>query len=345
MKKSVVYIVHTAFWVLYFLLLLLIIAAATKGFSSNIPFGYIAKVGFSFVVIPSVITFYLCYFYLFTKYIKTKKIVSSLVYAILFSVGSALVGGLFLSLLFGLDMMFKGGISSFLAQLFSMVLIGLLAGVMSIIINGFITWYDEIKLKEELIIKNHQIELALVKAQLDPHFLFNTINNIDALILKDPKIASEYLNKLSDILRFMLFETKAQRIDLSKEIEYIEKYIALQKTRTANESFVHFTLNGNLSNQVIPPMLLISFIENAFKHTANKKIENAITISLNIDDKTIVFECENKYNPKNKIQIEHSGIGNNLIRKRIELLYPQKHNLSIINLNNSYRVTLTLIND
>jgi LytS/YehU family sensor histidine kinase len=184
----------------------------------------------------------------------------------------------------------------------------------------------------------------LVKSQLDPHFLFNTINNIDALLLKDPEVASEYLNKLSDILRFMLYETKTEKIALSKEVEYIEKYIALQKTRTSNDNFVHFTLNGNGSNQLISPMIFIPFIENAFKHTSNKKNENAISISLAIEENRIVFVCQNIYD-ENKLQLNTNGLGNSLIRKRVELMYPEKHQLSITKQDAWYTVKLILNND
>ena len=97
----------------------------------------------------------------------------------------------------------------FVAMTLFIAFIAFIAGVIALVIRGFITWVDEIKLKDELKQKNHETELALVKSQLDPHFLFNTLNNIDVLILKDQKVASEYLNKLSDIMRFMLFETKA----------------------------------------------------------------------------------------------------------------------------------------
>ena len=88
--------------------------------------------------------------------------------------------------------------------------------------QGFITWIDEINMKEELSLKNNEIELALVKSQLDPHFLFNTINNIDVLISKNATAASNYLNKLSEIMRFMLYETKTEKIFLAKELLYIE---------------------------------------------------------------------------------------------------------------------------
>ncbi|OYU80312.1 MAG: hypothetical protein CFE23_09600 [Flavobacterium sp. BFFFF1] len=345
MKKSFVFVIHLGFWVAYFFLLFVILAAATMGFSSGISPGYLAKVGFSFAVLPPFITFYLCYCQLFPKYIQTNKTGLSLVYGVLYAVGAALVGGLSLSLFFGSGVMFKDGSVSFLSEIACMSLIGLAAGIMGIILKGFINWYDEIKLKEALLEKNTEIELALVKAQLDPHFLFNTINNIDALILRDPKVASEYLNKLSEILRFMLFETKTEAIALSKEIEYIEKYIALQKTRTLNDNFVRFTLSGSIAHQMISPMVLIPFIENAFKHTGNKKAADAITISLAVTDKKIVFECQNKYSDNNKSQIADHGIGNDLIRKRIALLYPGKHDLSITNVNQCYKVTLTLTHD
>jgi len=344
-KKSIVIVIHAGFWSAYFFLLFVIVAAATNGFSSGISPIYIAKVGFSFVILPSLITFYLFYFYLFPKYIKANKIGLSFVYGIFFSISSALIGGLFLTLLLGLSIMFKGGVGSFISELITMTLIGLVAGVTGIIIKGFITWYDELKLKEELNLKNHQIELALVKAQLDPHFLFNTINNIDALILKDQQVASDYLNKLSDILRFMLFEIKTEKIALSKEIEYVEKYIDLQKIRTTNDNFVRFTLSGKMENQMIAPMILIPFIENAFKHTNNKKTEDALIISIVIDNKKIVFECQNKHNENNNSETKYNGLGNDLIRKRIALLYPEKHNLSITNQNNCYNVKLTLFND
>ncbi len=120
------------------------------------------------------------------------------------------------------------------------------------------------------------MELALVKSQINPHFLFNTINNIDVLISKDAERASAYLNKLSDIMRFMLYETKPAKIPLPKELTYIEKFIELQKIRTTNEHYVNYSIKGDTANFMIPPMLLISFIENAFKYADNKKVENAI---------------------------------------------------------------------
>jgi LytS/YehU family sensor histidine kinase len=211
--------------------------------------------------------------------------------------------------------------------------------------QGFINWYKEVKLKEELVLKNHKMELALVKSQLDPHFLFNTINNIDVLILKNANDASEYLNKLSDIMRFMLFETKSETILLSKEIEYIKKYIELQKIRTNNSNYVLLEIEGDSQNRKISPMVFIPFIENAFKHTNNKKLENAITISIIIKNDSIQLICKNKYDPDLKIQHEKSGLGDHLIRKRLQLIYQEKQTLAITNQDNLYSVHLTILDE
>src|ERR1044071_687955 len=115
------------------------------------------------------------------------------------------------------------------------------------------------------------MELALIKSQINPHFLFNTINNIDVLIAKDSAKASEYLNKLSGILRYMIYETRNEKISLAGELDYIEKYLELQKIRTANPDYVNFQISGEANNLKIAPMILFPFIENAFKHTENKK--------------------------------------------------------------------------
>jgi two-component system, LytTR family, sensor kinase len=208
--------------------------------------------------------------------------------------------------------------------------------------RGCITWFREIRQKEVLKQKNQEMELALVKSQLDPHFLFNTINNIDILIVKDPELASDYLNKLSNMMRFMLYETKTDTISLCKEIEYIEKYIELQKIRTANESYIDFAVNGSTCSKTIAPMVFIPFIENAFKHTTNKKLENAITIRIQVNPETIVFECRNRYQALVKKQAHSNGLGNDLIQKRLNLIYSGKHQLNISKQDDLYSVHLTI---
>ncbi|HXU26582.1 MAG TPA: histidine kinase, partial [Bacteroidia bacterium] len=170
-----------------------------------------------------------------------------------------------------------------------------------------------------------------------------TINNIDVMITKDAAQASAYLNKLSDIMRFMLYETKTEKIPLSKELTYIEKYIDLQKIRTSNINYVNYHVEGDGSNLVIAPMLFIPFIENAFKHAENKKLDNAVNVKLTLSKEMIIFECENKFSEGATNTDEQSGLGNELIAKRLQLLYPNKHTLSVNNKNLTYNVKLVVL--
>ena len=143
-------------------------------------------------------------------------------------------------------------------------------------------------------------------------------------------------------MRFMLFETKTDKILLAKEIEYIEKYIALQKIRTTNSNYINFTVSGTPNGQTIAPMVFIPFIENAFKHTTNKKLDNAIQINIFIKEDTVKMKCENKIDPNRKLKQENNGLGNELIEKRLKLIYPEKHILEVVNSHEFYSVSLTI---
>jgi LytS/YehU family sensor histidine kinase len=162
------------------------------------------------------------------------------------------------------------------------------------------------------------------------------------LIEKDAVKASAYLNKLSDIMRFMLYETKTEKILLEKELTYITKYIDLQKIRTSNLNFVNYTIEGNPGNWMIAPMLFIPFIENAFKHSGNKKTDHAIVVNIKITATVLSFYCENHFSENQLIDHEARGIGNELIKKRLDLLYPGKHSLSVEKQNNIYKVQLAI---
>lgn len=354
MKRPIIILLHVGFWLCYVILILIMLGVYSKsGGNMNSPGSRVMNAFYSilcFAFIPSFISFYVFYFFLFPKYLKQKKFFLSIIYGFLISILSAITGYILIRYFIEtghiIDMNEGGrkGRSTAFSVILVITFISLICGIVALVLNGFITWFNEIKLKEQLKEKNYEMEMALIKSKLDPHLLFNTINNIDALILKDAVAASDYLNKLSDILRFMLYETKANKILLSKEIQYIEKYIALQKIRTANENYVHFLVTGSTSNKLIAPMVFIPFIENAFKHTNNKKLENAITINIFIDDDTIQMICENKFDTKLTVKHFDSGLGNELIQKRLNLLYPEKHSLEVHKTNELYSVTLIVPN-
>jgi two-component system LytT family sensor kinase len=289
MKKSVVVLLHLLYWGSYILLLLFIYALFRQSQPGGgrppshhggeaIPYILFTKLFMGLAIVPAVTAFYTFYAFLFPRYVSKKKIGLFFVYGILTLLISGLLGEITLTAVLGgvgdghKAFIFPNYDSiEILVAIFLSSITGLFHGVIGLTIKGFITSYNDIKLKEELNTKNFETELALMKAQINPHFLFNTINNIDVLIQKDPAKASEYLNKLSDIMRFMLYETKTEKIPLSKELAYIDKYIELQKIRTSNANYINYKVEGNATNLLIEPMLFIPFMENAFKHAENKK--------------------------------------------------------------------------
>ncbi len=226
MKKSFVVLLHIGFWVCYAMLIVIILGVYYR--SSHGSGSQQARIInaltslFLFACIPSIVSYFYYYFILFPKYLQQKKFLLSVIYGVSVSLIASMFAYILQRYLIEtgrlLDMDDGGrhGRTTIMTVVLVSTGIGVVCGMVALVIKGFITWFNEIKLKERLKEKNHEMEMALVKSQLDPHLLFNTINNIDALILKDAVEASDYLNKLSDIMRFMLYETKPEKILLSQ---------------------------------------------------------------------------------------------------------------------------------
>jgi len=223
-------------------------------------------------------------------------------------------------------------------------ILALVWGIIGSAIKGIFLWVDSIA--ERRVLEKKHLEsknaLLLLQAQINPHFLFNSLNNIDILIEETPKIASEYLKKLSDILRYVLYETKEEETDLSKEIAQIQSYIDLQKIRTNNPKYVNLNIIGQLGDQKIAPMIFIPFVENAFKHSKNKTIDNAIDIQFEISDKNVIMVCKNYFDSTQIELIKSEGLGNETIKQRLNLLYPKRHKLLIDKTDHWFNVTLSI---
>lgn len=346
MKKPFIIALNIGYWVMYLLLLsmfMLFLEAGVKTVSQRqgVITGFI-KVMSMMTILPGLLTFYTFYHYIFPRFLTRKKIWAVCLYGLATAFLSGIIGFIGLNIIMGQSIFGNNSIKQITIIILFMSSLCLVHGIIALVMKGFISWYDDIKVKEELHQKNFETELALVKSQLNPHFLFNTINNIDVLIEKDASKASAYLNKLSDIMRFMLYETKTEHIPLEKELAYISKYIDLQKIRNANTGFVQYNTEGNAGWLMIAPMLFIPFIENAFKHSADKKKENAIVINIAVTGKKIAFYCMNFCNENPLSGQEAGGLGNELIQKRLELLYPGKHEMAIVNDTKTYTVILSI---
>jgi two-component system LytT family sensor kinase len=206
----------------------------------------------------------------------------------------------------------------------------------------FIEWIKDRKIKAELEKDKIESQLELLKSKINPHFLFNTLNNIDILIKDEPEKASDYLKKLSEILRFMLYESNTESIPLTNELEYIKKYLGLQKIRTSNDDFVDLQIVGDSSDKYIAPMIFVHFIENAFKYATNKKIKNAVSVKFDISDKSVSFMCKNHISTCEAIAKGKNGIGMQLIKQRLDLIYKSDYTLNVVENNDWYTVTLEI---
>ncbi|MDQ6843076.1 MAG: histidine kinase, partial [Bacteroidota bacterium] len=257
MKKPAIVLFHIGYWMMYLFLVVLIFKAfnSTKDVVAAKDLGlilYYSPFGFG-AFIPALLGFYTFYLFLFKRFLTTKKIFQLFAAALVVCLASSILTQLIMYKVFH-GKRVNWSVDTCVYMGLFIAFISMVHGAIGLGMKGFITWYNDIKIKAELNRKNYEMELALVKSQINPHFLFNTINNIDVLITKDATRASEYLNKLSDIMRFMLYETKPSKIPLSKELAYIEKFIELQKIRTANEHYINYTVKGDTKSLMIPPM-------------------------------------------------------------------------------------------
>lgn len=182
-------------------------------------------------------------------------------------------------------------------------------------------------------------ELAFLKAQINPHFLFNTLNSIYALALKKDDKTPDAVIQLSELMRYIITNANDEVIDLSKEINYISNFISLQKTRLGNTVSVDYQVNGSPFGKAITPLILISFIENAFKHGVNPDQTSEIGIYIDIFDDVLKMQVTNK--KTFSIQSE-TGIGLQNTIERLALLYPNKHELNIEDTQDKYIVKLSI---
>jgi len=220
----------------------------------------------------------------------------------------------------------------------------IITGTYAVLIRFMIDWFDSQKLKDELINQRQSSELALLRSQVNPHFLFNTLNNIYSLVYKKSDEAPAAVMKLSRIMRYMLYDSNSEHVQLDKEIDYLRSFIELQELRINQNDYVEFKIQGEIENRTIAPMLLIPFVENAFKH-GGKNHTPGIVINLFAEEGQIRFEVGN-YKKKNLLaqQDEIGGIGLLNIKRRLELLYHEKHQLEIYDEKEMFRIKLLIQN-
>ena len=215
----------------------------------------------------------------------------------------------------------------------------------STIVKITLDWYKNIREKSELMTQTMQSELRFLKSQINPHFLFNTLNSLYALTLKKSDLAPDIVLKLSEMMRYMLYECNEKSVDLGKEVNYIRNYLELERLRQGNHVDIRFEVQGYISDQKIAPLMFIPFIENCFKHGLGHHLTKGfVNILLKVQNNEVDLFIENskaESMPK-PLHPRSGGIGLVNVRRRLDLLYPGHYKLNIDDSPNTYAVNLQL---
>ena len=206
-------------------------------------------------------------------------------------------------------------------------------------------WIYERNGVEDLQKVQLRTELNFLKSQIQPHFFFNTLNNLYALTLEKSDIAPSVVLKLSDIMQYVLYDVKEPKIRLFTAINYIQNYLDLERLRYGDKIIANTEIIGNIEDVIVPPLLFLPFIENCFKHGAKNNDNIEVNISFeNIEDKWLIFKVENSFNQNIELEEKNPkhGIGIQNVKRRLELLFPNNFELKTEIINQKYCVQLKL---
>lgn len=207
-----------------------------------------------------------------------------------------------------------------------------------------IIWHEDLN---EVKLINTENENQLLKAQLNPHFLYNTLNNIDALVWLDQDRASQAVTKLSDLMRYLTYSSKQKEVTIEEEVCHLNQLIDLQRLRVNNEIALSFTADIDNEQERIAPLMMIPLVENCFKHCGNIDEDDAVNICLTLKDGKLEFSTDNNINPdiagadrpKDK---KKGGVGLVVLRRRLSLLYPDRYTLLNESKDGRYRTVLNI---
>ena len=329
---------HVIFWVSYFVL------NVVRWGSYYQDYWYSFKSNIVTVTLGMLLAYFHVYF-LLPKFLFRKKIIS---YAFFFLIGLIIFYVVRTELIFLYinENVWPESQTPQKAYAFNHILVVFLIGIYDVGLATTIKltsdWIFDRKRIENLQATQLKTELQFLKAQIQPHFFFNTLNNLYALTLEKSKQAPEVVLKLSEIMEYILYDAKEPKIRLLNEINYIQNYIDLEKLRYGEKVSVKINMQGNIEGQNVPPLLFLPFIENCFKHGTIENNKLNVLIDFNVTDANLLkFSVVNNYNTFTQ-KNENHGIGNQNVLRRLELLYMDKFNLETRTDKQNYIVELTI---
>jgi two-component system sensor histidine kinase AlgZ len=338
-QRNRIFLLHLLFWCVY-----LSFNIYSASFYSQVR-GYDWSRGLMFTGIQFAFTFviaYMNYFLFLPRFLEHKKIWR---YLLEFTVPFALM----VMLRVYVQQILMG--DSPRAEFFSSHMYIIQVASIALFITIFVSmlrfaaeWFELEAKKKEVENEKLMAELNFLKAQINPHFLFNTLNNLYYLAYSKSDNTTEVISKLSQMMRYMIYESNHERVLLSKEIEYMQNYISLEQLRLNNEVPIRFTIEGQTENIWIAPLIFITFLENAFKHGVTNKQSGAwVNLSIKMNGKQCTYTVENSKLPGSTDSKEgKSGIGLRNVQRRLELSYPNQYQLKTEDKPDRYSVQLDI---
>lgn len=334
-----IFLLHLSFWALYFSFFFYQITYARRG--QEIVMSRALVDATTHVLIMAGIA-YLNYFYFLPRFLKHKNVWRYLL---------EFIGPLVLAIVFHIYIkrMIYGGdegragflyTTRFMVQhTSSVVFIVIFIGMLRFAED----WFQLEARKKEIENEKLTAELRFLKAQINPHFLFNTLNNLYYLAFTQSPNTTVVIDKLSQMMRYMIYESNHPKVSLNKEIEYMENYISLEQLRLDNQVPISLDVQGVTDSVKIEPFLFITFLENAFKHGVSNNAENSwVKVNITLEPGRCIYTVENSRLPQKEQHEGKSGIGLQNLRRRLELSYPDRHDLQVEETPEKYRVQLSL---
>lgn len=326
--KKVFTLIHIGLWILFSLLVALQLSQDTPNWLTS-------TAGF---ILTCLYVFY-SHFYLLTRYLgKRKK------GAYLRRLAGIILSGPFLFMLFNYKKpdTWDPFLGYYMMALISIVPIFLFLSWLARITENLVL--NTIK-KEQLEKQAVEAELYYLKSQINPHFLFNTLNNIHTLVYKQAPAAPEAVVRLASLMRYMIYESNATTVPLSREMNYLQDYVNLQQLRYKKNPVVDLKIEGDTASCPIAPLLFIHLLENAYKHSPARLEPGDVKVSVTLEGNTLTFRIQNPIGKHQGSKLEEpGGIGLPNVQKRLLLLYPDQHQLEINNTGETFTVTLKIHN-
>ncbi|MEQ6166019.1 histidine kinase [Ekhidna sp. MALMAid0563] len=328
---------HVLFWVLY----MGIFTFVEGGYSNQFEVAFYMELGF----LPfRLVVVYVNYFFLLPRFLQDRQFTNYILKTLLFVIVASFLHRAFMYFYLN-DILFPNWNPGGFPRPYKLVQSAMIITSPMIFLIGIevlLRWLDSERRAEQLAGEKLKAELSYLRSQINPHFFFNTLNNLYGLAMKKSDKTPEVVMMLSELMSYVLYEADKEHVPLTMELEQIERYIRLEQIRYENRFKVEFQTEGDIDHVSIPPLILLPFVENSFKHGINRSSkEGWIAMVVSVSDDSLDFTIRNSI-PIRGLEKEEGGLGISNVKKRLELLYDDNQKLEYTEKENEYIVKLTI---